>query len=671
MDVPLWGWLVFLGVVAVCFAVDLMLGHRGDEPVSFREAAAWSAVWAGIGLAFTAVVGWLGGGMAAGEYVAGFLIEKSLSVDNVFVFAMLFAYFGVPAVAQHRVLLYGVLGALVLRGAFIAGGASLLATFHWAIYILGALLVATGVRMALHSGGDVHPERNPVLRLLRRVVPMRDEYDGRRFWSRGAATPLLGVLVVVATTDVLFAVDSVPAVFAVTRDTFIVFAANAFSVLGLRPMYFLLAGALERFGKLKYGLAAVLVFVGAKMLLADVVHLSVWVSLLIITTILGLSVLVSVRFATPSRPERKLAMRFPVPIRLHPSVLIAVGLVTVLLAAVVLPRGVPGRSGASYAVAAVLGALLFFASVLAHELAHAVIARRSGVPVRQVTLWALGGVADLGTEPPTPGAQFRIAGVGPLVSAGIGALLVGAALLTGGLPAAVLAWIGMTNLALAAFNLLPGAPLDGGRLVSAVVWWRTGDRSRATLVAARAGRGVGLLLLVAGAANAVFGSLSGGIWLMIVGWFLTSTATMEATRARVTGALHGVLVRDVMSPAEAAPGWFTVDAFLERVAVPSRQGVFALLGFDGSPSGVVSLPQLTGVPADDRAGVRAIAVGTPVAALATTAPDEPADRLAERLGAAGVVLVVSDGTVVGLITANEVARAVQLASLRRTEVAAR
>lgn len=295
MNVPLWGWAAFLLFVVGCFVVDLTFGHRGDEPVSVREAAVWSGIWAGVGLLFGVVIVLVGGGQAGGEYLAGFLIEKSLSVDNVFVFAMIFAYFAVPAGAQHRALLYGVLGALVLRGVFIAAGASLLDAFHWTVWVLGALLVATGIRMAVHDGAEVHPDRNLVLRLMRRVIPMGTEYVGDRLWSQRVATPLLGVLAVVATTDVLFAVDSVPAVFAVTRDTFVVFAANAFSVLGLRPMYFLLADAIERFEKLKFGLSAVLVFVGTKMLLSDVLHISVWLSLLVIIALLGVSVLVSMR----------------------------------------------------------------------------------------------------------------------------------------------------------------------------------------------------------------------------------------------------------------------------------------------------------------------------------------------------------------------------------------
>ncbi len=312
MHVPLWGWAAFVLFVIGCFVVDLVFGHRGDKPVSIREAAAWSGVWAVVGLLFALVVYLAGGGQAAGEYLAGFLIEKSLSVDNIFVFAMIFGYFAVPAAAQHRALLYGVLGALVLRAAFIAAGASLLEAFHAAVWVLGALLIATGIRMAVHSGGEVRPDRNLVLRGMRRLVPMGTEYVGDRLWTGRAATPLLGVLAVVATTDVLFAVDSVPAVFAITRDTFVVFAANAFSVLGLRPMYFLLADAMERFEMLKYGLATVLIFVGAKMALSDVVHLSVWFSLLVILALLGASVLASARVNARRAVSRRPSIDQPV-----------------------------------------------------------------------------------------------------------------------------------------------------------------------------------------------------------------------------------------------------------------------------------------------------------------------------------------------------------------------
>lgn len=351
-----------------------------------------------------------------------------------------------------------------------------------------------------------------------------------------------------------------------------------------------------------------------------------------------------------------------VPLRLHPSVLLAFGLIAVLLGTSVLPQQVPGRAAGIYAVAALIGAAVFLASVLGHEWAHAVVARRNGVPVKSVTLWALGGTTELDGEPGSPGALFRIAGVGPLISAVAGIALAAGALVTSGLTAAVLGWAGVTNVLLAVFNLLPGAPLDGGRLVAAAVWKRTGDRARGTLAASRTGRTVGMLVLVGGAVQAVVGSLAGGIWLMVIGWFLTATARLEGNRVSVAGALAGLPTSAVMAPGSAAPGWLTVEAFLDRVVEPSRESVFALAAFDGTPAGVVTLAQLTAVPVADRSAVRTVAVGTPLSALATVGPDDPADALPVPLALAGAVLVVSDGAVVGLVTASELARAVALRS---------
>ena len=351
-----------------------------------------------------------------------------------------------------------------------------------------------------------------------------------------------------------------------------------------------------------------------------------------------------------------------VPIRLHPSVFFAVGLIALLLGSSVLPEQVPGLAPARYAVAALIGAVVFLASVFAHEWAHAVVARRNGVPVKQVTLWALGGTTDLDGEPASPGAAFRIAGVGPLVSGLAGAVLLAGALATSGLAAAVLAWAGLTNLVLAVFNVLPGAPLDGGRLVAAAVWKRTGDRARGTIAAARAGRLVGWLVLLAGAVQATLGSLAGGLWLMLIGWFLTTTARIEGNAVTVTGALQGVQTAELMRPATAAPGWLTVDAFLERVVEPSQDSLFALAAFDGTPAGVVTLAQLTAVPTAQRSSVRTVAVGTPVGSLATAAPSDPAETLPGRLGPAGVVLVIDDGAIVGLVTAASLSRAVALRS---------
>ena len=306
MNVPLWAWTAVLAVIVGMLAVDL-LAHRRAHVVSLREAAVWSAVWVSLGLAFGGVVWWAYGGQAGGEYLAGYLIEKSLAVDNVFVFALIFGYFAVPRELQHRVLFFGVLGALVFRAAFIAGGVVLLERFHWVLYLFGAFLVATGVKMYRHRDQHIDPARNPVLRLTQRLVPSTPDYHGQRFWvrhgGRWVATPLFLVLVLVETTDIVFAVDSIPAIFAVTDEPFLVFTSNAFAILGLRAMYFLLADLMHRFVYLKAGLAAILMFVGAKMLLLDVVKVPIAVSLLVIATCVGVSVVASLR-ATRPQPER-------------------------------------------------------------------------------------------------------------------------------------------------------------------------------------------------------------------------------------------------------------------------------------------------------------------------------------------------------------------------------
>jgi tellurite resistance protein TerC len=300
-------WGVFFGGVGLLLALDLFVFHRRAHAVSMREAAIWSVVWVGLGLGFGGLVWAWQGPSAAGEYLAGYLIEKSLSVDNVFVFALLFAAFGVPAAYQHRVLFWGVVGAIVLRAAFIAAGAALLESVHWVIYLFGALLVVTGLKMALRSHAQVRPERNPVLRLARRVVPISSEYRGQRFFVREAgrlvATPLFAVLVAVETTDLVFAVDSIPAIFAVTRDPFLVLTSNVFAILGLRALYFLLAGLMHRFVYLKYGLAAILVFVGGKMLASEVYPVPIELSLGVIAAAIGVAVIASLR-ATPGEPVR-------------------------------------------------------------------------------------------------------------------------------------------------------------------------------------------------------------------------------------------------------------------------------------------------------------------------------------------------------------------------------
>jgi tellurite resistance protein TerC len=280
MDVPIFAWVAVVAAILVMLLLDLLVFHRNAHEVTTKEAAISSAAWISIGLAFAVVVAVVWGPTYAGEYVAGYLVEKSLSVDNIFVFAMLLGYFAIPPAKQHRVLFWGVVGALVFRAIFIAAGAALLDSFAWTIYVFGAFLVFTGIKMVRHDDTQVDPERNPFLKLMRRIAP---------------AAPLLPVIVAIETTDILFAVDSIPAVFAVTDEPFLVFTSNAFAILGLRALYFLLARMMHRFTYLKIGLAAVLVFVGIKMLLVDVFHVPVWASLLAIATMLGTSVTASLR----------------------------------------------------------------------------------------------------------------------------------------------------------------------------------------------------------------------------------------------------------------------------------------------------------------------------------------------------------------------------------------
>jgi tellurite resistance protein TerC len=299
MDVPIAAWVAVTALILGVLMLDLFVFHRNAHEISMKEAGLTSAVWVALGLSFGGVIWYTSGGTYAGEYLAGYLIEKSLSVDNIFVFALLLGYFNVPAKYQHRVLFWGVLGALVFRAIFIALGAALLENFHWTIYVFGAFLVITGVKMATHSGGEVHPEKNFVLKAVRKVIPITNEYEGQRFFVKKGvkryATPMFAVLIAVETTDVLFAVDSIPAIFAITDEPFLVFTSNAFAILGLRALYFLLAGAMNRFIYLKVGLAAVLVFVGAKMLLSEVYHFPIWGSLLAIATMLAVSVMASLR----------------------------------------------------------------------------------------------------------------------------------------------------------------------------------------------------------------------------------------------------------------------------------------------------------------------------------------------------------------------------------------
>ena len=299
MPVDPWIWIAFLSFIAGMLAIDLLVFQREAHAVSMREAAIWSGVWVALGLTFGVIVWLWQGPQAGGEYLAGYLIEKSLSVDNIFVFALVFGYFAVPAEYQHRVLFWGVFGALVFRAIFIVAGATLLDQFHWMIYVFGAFLVITGIRMARSNDEHVDPGKNPVLRAFRRFVPMTDGMRGEHFLVKEAgrrlATPLLAVLVVVETTDIIFAIDSIPAIFAVTTDTFLVFTSNAFAILGLRALYFLLAGMIGRFAYLKIGLAFVLAFVGAKMLISEFYKVPIWLSLTVIAAAIAISIVASLR----------------------------------------------------------------------------------------------------------------------------------------------------------------------------------------------------------------------------------------------------------------------------------------------------------------------------------------------------------------------------------------
>jgi tellurite resistance protein TerC len=298
--VPVWVWVVFLAVVTAMLIVDLLVVHRRPHAPTMKEAAIESAVWISIGVGFTGVMFWWHGSQAATEYISGYLIEKSLSVDNVFVWALIMGYFAVPRKYQFRVLFWGIFGALVLRFLFILVGVSLLNRFEWMLFVFGAFLLVTAVRMLRHRGDEeVHPDQNPALRLMRRVIPSTTEYNGQRLFVREnakwLATPLLAVLIVIETSDVVFAVDSIPAILAVSREQFIVFSSNAFAILGLRALYFLLADLKDKFSLLQEGLAIILAFVGVKMIISEWYHIPTPLSLAVIALVLTGAILLSIR----------------------------------------------------------------------------------------------------------------------------------------------------------------------------------------------------------------------------------------------------------------------------------------------------------------------------------------------------------------------------------------
>ncbi|HVN33403.1 MAG TPA: TerC/Alx family metal homeostasis membrane protein [Thermoanaerobaculaceae bacterium] len=300
-----WSWLVFGAVVALLLALDLGVFHRHSRHESTRRALLWSLVWVGLGLGFSLFVAAVRGQDAALAYLTAYLIEESLSVDNLFVFLALFTYFGVAAEHQHRVLFWGIVGAIVFRGLFIFAGVALINRFHWVIYILGVLLVATGAKLGLGEAEQVHPERNLIVRWASRVLPMVKSFHGERFAVKTESglrfTPLLLVLLAIESTDVMFAVDSVPAVLAVSRDVFVVYTSNIFAVLGLRALYFVLAGALRSLRLLRPALAIILVLVGVKMLLSEVVEIPTGASLAGVAAILAAATAGSLLFPPRGR----------------------------------------------------------------------------------------------------------------------------------------------------------------------------------------------------------------------------------------------------------------------------------------------------------------------------------------------------------------------------------
>ena len=303
----LWVWIGFNVFVLVLLALDLGVFHRGNHAISVRESLIWSGIWILVGLAFNAGVFYVSGAQKGLEFFTGYVIERSLSIDNIFVFILMFSYFGVPQKYQYKVLFWGILGALLMRGALILVGAALIDAFHWILYVFGAILIISAIRMARQSEEDeIAPDRNPVVRLFRRFMPVTESYHGGDFFVRHGgkllATPLFIVLLVVETTDLVFALDSIPAIFAITTDPFIVYTSNVFAILGLRALYFALAGIMDKFHYLRLGLSIVLGFVGVKMLVEVIgIHIETWVSLVVVASVLTLSVVVSL-LRPPSKP---------------------------------------------------------------------------------------------------------------------------------------------------------------------------------------------------------------------------------------------------------------------------------------------------------------------------------------------------------------------------------
>lgn len=305
METPIIFWIIFNAFVLLMLALDLGVFHRKSHVVTLKEALSWTAVWILLALIFNGIIYYWKGQQQALEFFTGYLVEKALSVDNIFVFIMIFSYFHVPAQCQHKVLFWGIIGALIMRVIFIFAGVALIEKFHFTIYVFGAILIYTGFKMFNHNKVKIDPDKNPVIRFFRRFMPVTDTLHQDKFFvkieGRNFATPLFLVLILIETTDLIFAVDSIPAILAITQDQFIVFTSNVFAILGLRSLYFALAGIVHRFWLLSYGLAIVLVFVGIKMMLIDFYKIPIQWSLIFIATVITMSVLLSFKITPPNK----------------------------------------------------------------------------------------------------------------------------------------------------------------------------------------------------------------------------------------------------------------------------------------------------------------------------------------------------------------------------------
>jgi tellurite resistance protein TerC len=305
MDTPIVFWILFNAFVLLMLALDLGVFHRKTHEVSVKEALTWTLVWVFLAMVFNAIVFFWKGQQQALEFFTGYLVEKALSVDNIFVFIMIFTYFQIPTKYQHKILFWGILGALVLRVIFIFAGVALIEKFHYTIYFLGALLIYTGYKMFFHNDATIDPEKNPAIRFFRKFMPVTPQLHGSKFFVRiekkNYATPLFLVLILIETSDLIFAVDSIPAILAITQDQFIVFTSNVFAIMGLRSLYFALAGVIHRFWLLSYGLAVVLIFVGVKMLLVDVYKIPIEWSLVFIAFVITASIIISLKIPEKSQ----------------------------------------------------------------------------------------------------------------------------------------------------------------------------------------------------------------------------------------------------------------------------------------------------------------------------------------------------------------------------------